>query len=70
MTRALLLWNLAPCIPFAVWLLWRRRFVATLILLSCTVLLTYVWPLPPVPMLAALALALSLRRLLHQLAPR
>ena len=60
--RALILWNLAPAIPIALALLWRRRYVAALLVLILTPLLSLLWPLPPVPAMAALTIALSLRR--------
>lgn len=67
MTHALLLWNVVPAVLPALWLLRHRRYLATLVLLLATFALSYVWPLPPVPLLAALALALSLRRCLQLL---
>lgn len=60
--RQLILWNLLAAVPAALWLAVSRQFARCAYLLGLTVLLSFLWPLPPVPMLAALVIALSLRR--------
>jgi hypothetical protein len=60
-SRIILLVNLAPSLPFALWLILRHRYRAALYLVVGTVLATLLWPLPPVPTLFALTVALSLK---------
>jgi hypothetical protein len=60
--RQLILWNLLCATPAALWLALSRRYSRALCVLGLTIPLTFLWPLPPVPMIAALVIALTLRR--------
>lgn len=61
MTRVMVV-NLALSLPFAAWLLLSRRFARAALLMLATFAAGLLWTLPPVPSIAALVIALSLRR--------
>jgi hypothetical protein len=60
--RRLILYNMLCLSPAAVWLALTGRFARVAIAAVSCFAISLLWPLPPIPAIAALVIALSLRR--------